>query len=159
MVASTTGGHMVSSKTCFKCNTHQALTEFYKHPQMPDGHVNKCKTCNKKDVSENRLANIEKYRAYDRERAKNPERAKSAAEISKIWRNSDSRITMCHNKVARAVRRGLLTRAPCSVCGNKNSLAHHESYSKPLDVVWLCQVHHKARHKEMVISGIDPLEK
>jgi hypothetical protein len=36
------------------------------------------------------------------------------------------------------------------VCGTQDRVqAHHEDYSRPLDVVWLCPTHHKARHREM----------
>ena len=52
-------------KKCFKCGAEKPLTEFYKHPKMADGRVNKCKECNKKDVRENRAAKVDYYRGYD----------------------------------------------------------------------------------------------
>ena len=141
--------NMVRSKECFKCNAIKPLEDFYKHPKMPDGHVNKCKECNKNDSTINRNKNIERIRAYDRERAKNPERAKIAKEISSAWRKEDPRRMRAHNAVTRAVRKGNLVRQPCCRCGNEKSFAHHEDYDKPLDVMWLCQPCHKQRHKEL----------
>src|SRR6478752_4117611 len=128
--------HMTSSKTCFKCNKTLPLTEFYKHSGMGDGYIGKCKECNKADVRANRLKNVDKYRAYDLERAKHPDRAKAAYEITKRWRTEDKRRMKCHNAVSRAVRKGEITRQPCCICGSEKSLAHHESYDHPLDVVW-----------------------
>jgi len=142
---------MSSSKVCFKCNQEKPLDDFYKHPMMADGHVGKCKECNKKDVRENRAAKIEYYRSYDSERAKRPERMKLLYEVSKAWRKADSRRMKCHNAVARGIRKGTITRKPCQRCGSMKSLAHHESYDRPLDVTWLCQPCHKERHKEMKI--------
>lgn len=40
---------------------------------------------------------------------------------------------------------GLLKKQPCWVCGEK-AIAHHPDYDRPLDVVWLCQPHHKQTH-------------
>ena len=37
-------------KTCFKCNQRKDTSEFYGHPSTKDRHLNKCKTCTKKDV-------------------------------------------------------------------------------------------------------------
>ena len=143
---------MIRSKTCFKCNTVKPLEEFYKHSKMADGHVNKCKECNKNDVTSNRNKNIEKVRAYDRERAKKPERIKATAAITKAWRAEDARRHVAHSCVARAIRSGELAVQPCCRCGEIKSLAHHEDYDKPLEVMWLCQPCHKQRHKELNIS-------
>jgi len=36
-------------KKCFKCNIEKEIDEFYLHPHMKDGHLNKCKDCTKND--------------------------------------------------------------------------------------------------------------
>ncbi len=41
-----------------------------------------------------------------------------------------------------AVRTGRVAREPCQVCGAANSEGHHDDYSKPLEVKWLCRKHH-----------------
>jgi len=141
--------NMIRSKNCFKCNTVKPLEDFYKHSKMLDGHVNKCKECNKNDVTANRNKNIESVRAYDKARSKEPERIKAATEINRAWRAEDLRRQVAHSRVARAVRNGGLVRQPCCRCGEAKTVAHHEDYDKPLEVIWLCQPCHKQRHKEM----------
>jgi hypothetical protein len=49
--------------------------------------------------------------------------------------------------VRNAIRRGDLTRKPCEVCGDP-AQAHHDDYSKPLVVRWLCTVHHGYEHRK-----------
>jgi hypothetical protein len=136
-------------KKCFKCNTVKPLDEFYKHSRMADGHVNKCKECNKNDVTTHRNKNLEKIRAYDRARSKEPERIKAATEITRAWRAEDSRRKLAHSQVAKAIRNGTLVRQPCVRCAETKSVAHHEDYDHPLTVMWLCQACHKQRHKEL----------
>ncbi len=136
-------------KKCFKCNTVKPLDEFYKHSRMADGHVNKCKECNKNDSTTNRNKNLEKIRAYDRARSKEPERIKAATEITRAWRAEDARRNVAHSLVAKAIRNGTLVRQPCVRCAEAKSLAHHEDYDHPLTVMWLCQACHKQRHKEL----------
>ena len=70
---------MGSSKRCFKCLLDKPLSCFYKHPQMGDGHLNKCKECTKGDVKRHRAENLDRVRSYDRDRAKDPLRKKLAA--------------------------------------------------------------------------------
>jgi len=136
-------------KECFKCKVSKPLSEFYKHSQMKDGYLNKCIECSKNDVNKHRLENLEKIRQYDRERAKNPERIANTVEITRAWRQEDKRRNKAHQKVAYAMKKGVLIKMPCVRCGNEKSLAHHEDYDKPLDVMWLCQPCHKQRHKEL----------
>jgi len=136
-------------KTCFKCKAVKSLTEFYKHSRMGDGYLNKCKECTKNDSNKHRADNLEKIRKYDRERSKRPERIQQNLDVSRAWRAEDRRRQRAHNAVGRAIIRGDLQKFPCIRCGNVKSLAHHEDYDKPLEVMWLCQPCHKQRHKEL----------
>ena len=52
--------------------------------------------------------------------------------------------------VRRAWVRGDIKRRPCEWCGTESHLvAHHEDYSKPLEVTWLCKAHHFQRHAQI----------
>ena len=146
---------MARSKKCFKCEAVKEIKEFYKHPNMGDGHLNKCKQCTKNDVNSHRKNNLEKIREYDRKRGKLAHRIKQRTEITRIWRAEDTRRQKAHLAVSRAIRSGRIQREPCIRCGEIKSLAHHEDYDKPLDVMWLCQPCHKQRHKEIneIIKG------
>ncbi len=52
-----------------------------------------------------------------------------------------------HHDIRNALRRGRMNREPCKVCGSTEAEAHHEDYSRPLDVEWLCPKHHAERHR------------
>lgn len=51
-----------------------------------------------------------------------------------------------YDAVRRAIRKGLLVRLACESCGDPKTHAHHEDYSKPLDVQWLCRDCHETAH-------------
>ena len=48
--------------------------------------------------------------------------------------------------VKSALRSGKIKQEKCEVCGDQNSHAHHDDYSKPLEIRWLCPKHHRQRH-------------
>lgn len=46
----------------------------------------------------------------------------------------------------RAIRAGRINREPCASCGKSQVEAHHEDYSQPLLIVWLCPDCHRNIH-------------
>jgi len=47
------------------------------------------------------------------------------------------------------VLKGKIKREPCSVRGEINKVeAHHEDYTQPLNITWLCRKHHVVKRKK-----------
>jgi hypothetical protein len=135
----------MQSKQCFKCLSVLPLSHFYKHAQMGDGHLNKCKECAKRDVKKARDERIEYYREYDRQRATLPHRLEQASRISMRYKQLYPERRKAHVILGNAVRARAVSPEPCFVCGDKAE-AHHADYSEPLAVTWLCPTHHKQLH-------------
>lgn len=145
-------------RTCRTCQSVKPLMEFYR---QTNGSLHRnCKECWKAYVKANRLVRAEQYREYERRRANLPHRiaareayaqtpeGKAAATRAKhafIERHPIKRAA--HVMVGNALRCGQLNRQPCEVCGVEKAHAHHDDYSKPLDVRWLCPTHHAEWHK------------
>ncbi len=155
-------------KKCFKCGIEKTLSEFYKHKQMGDGHLNKCKACTKSDVSKHRLENIERIMEYDRNRPNAKERvAKNSQRVKKLkaennehylktvslpkikWGQINKHKKNAHTKTQRMFKMRGLKPTQCQLCGcSSDELeGHHYDYSKPLDVTWLCKRCHSLAHK------------
>ena len=70
----------------------------------------------------------------------NPERLNR---IKKAWIERNPEKRAAHIAVGNAVRKGTLVKQPCEVCGVARPVhAHHDDYSMPLEVRWLCPAHH-----------------
>lgn len=49
--------------------------------------------------------------------------------------------------VTLARKKGHLIPQPCQACGSTRHIeAHHDDYSRPLDIIWLCASHHVKFH-------------
>lgn len=134
-------------KKCPVCGREKPLSEFNKNRRNKDGRHDRCRKCSSE-------YNKKRYR-------ENPERDKSNVRRYReenLDRVFETRIKMCaknpSKKNAReavnlAVQLGKIKRpSVCSGCGCSDREhrieAHHHDYSKPLDVVWLCTVCHRA---------------
>ncbi len=61
---------------------------------------------------------------------------------TKKFRELHPEQNLARMRVYVAKRNGTLIQLPCEECGSKKTETHHEDYSKPLDVIWLCKKHH-----------------
>jgi hypothetical protein len=151
---------VLKSKACKQCKTEKPLTDFYVSAAVSGARSNKCKECTKANVRANYAANVEHYKEYEKGRAMLPHRVElreqyaatpagrmrgNAAKVAYLDRNPVKRAA--HQAVSNAVRDGRLIRQPCEVCGAEKTQAHHDDYSKPLDVRWLCTKHHAEWHR------------
>lgn len=141
-------------KRCFKCGETKPLSAFYKYSGMADGHVNKCKECNKKDVRDNYSANNDYYRQYDKERLKdkNSPRNLKKLEYSRKYDKENPQKAKAQYTLGNAIRDKRLVRGcSCEYCGSPHNIhGHHSSYSEDmwLIVTWLCGKCHVRLHKD-----------
>jgi len=138
-------------KICRDCGRELPLGEFYKHKEMLDGHLNKCKQCVKTRVTRHRIENLDQIRAYDRERGKLEHRIINNVKTTQRRRMEVEGYNAAHMAVARAVGKGeLIKPTRCQICTRESRVeAHHADYSKPLDVLWVCVVCHRNIHKNI----------
>ena len=150
-------------KTCRECNVEKPLSEFYVHARMKDGHLNKCKQCVKARVDKYVKANPDKKKQWSRnyatseaglERAKSyllTERGKAVSKNrAKNYRKNHPIRDRATYLVSYEIKCGRLIRPEvCSSCNAEcKPHGHHDNYTKPLDVTWLCEPCHKKWHKE-----------
>lgn len=62
------------------------------------------------------------------------------------WRRANAEKYRCHLAVQRALKSGSLLKGVCEVCADPIVDAHHDDYSQPLSVRWLCRQHHIRLH-------------
>lgn len=135
-------------KTCNSCSTEKPVSDFGLRAASKDGLSAKCKECQKE---------------YDKKRASAPHRVAarkayiqteagkaSHNKSTKKWVENNSSKRKAHIAAGNALRDGKLNRGEkCQLCDCSVNLdAHHDDYSKPLGIRWLCQTHHKQWHKE-----------
>jgi hypothetical protein len=124
---------------CTKCKDVKKETEFY-------ANSHKCKECTKIGVRLNYRANKIHYIEYEKQREKTDSRKAFKKMQQSKHRFNNVEKYKARNAVANAIRCNRLKKGNCEICGSINTQAHHEDYSQPLNIRWLCFVCHRAEH-------------
>lgn len=156
-------------KTCKGCGALKSLEGFYRHSKMADGHLNYCKECKRSEMRSRHIANPGKRRAYDRrrfqedprvrerhKRYQKTEAGKLAMRKSKLkWQEANSEKRAAHIILGNAVARGEIVKpSACEKCGERGNIhGHHDDYTRPLDVVWVCPKCHANIHERKRKNG------
>lgn len=91
--------------------------------------------------------NREKIREYNRNYNREWRNKNGCNSYGYYERNSKK--VIAHQAVYKAIKKGKLKRGRCEVCKSPQTQGHHEDYSKPLEVRWLCALHHKKVHSQL----------
>jgi hypothetical protein len=133
-------------RLCYECLKRQPLSEFGKNSGMADGYLRQCKSCRREWTRGYREENRDTIRAKQARWEQLPEsKAKAKARLNQ-WAIDNPERKRAMTIVGNAVRDGKLIPQLCWVCGKKAE-AHHPDYSRPLDVAWLCHLHHLQAHR------------
>ncbi len=113
------------------CST--CLTEENLMPKPYNGHSYRCRNCN--------TAKVKKYRETE------DGKAKTYKAVNKYHKNNVEKV-----KARYQARRYSEVPKKCSECSLSGSVdGHHNDYSKPLEVQWLCRQCHANVHREIVV--------
>lgn len=137
-------------KKCYRCGqAKESQSQSY------------CRACKLAYNAEHRNRDAWKKQAHDYQNnkyASDPAYREWVLANRKEYRRANKEKVSAQNKLNRAIANGTLVRGKCQVCGLSNADAHHYDYSKPLDVLWLCRLHHHRLHRRK-LDGVDLFQK
>lgn len=149
----------MDTKKCTKCGEEKSLSDFHRRSANLDGRSSHCKVCRAKHYTGDEgvrdrwvkyyIENADRFRAQKIKcRKENPGKAR---EDDARYRGRYPERVKARRAVSHAIMAGRLVRQNgCSMCPSVTMPeAHHEDYSKPLEVAWLCKECHRAADRLM----------
>ena len=159
---------MKSTKTCPRCGIEKSRArDYYTRTGRPSVVRAWCKECEiadstlwaKKNAKRVSIVARKRYQSSPERREKQrkyclkiagPEQRAQNLRATDAYKKRNPEKHRAHGFVKRALKSGKLVRQPCEVCGSSKKIrAHHNDYSQPLEVMWLCNDHHIERHLKL----------
>lgn len=134
-------------KQCSKCKQEKPLDHYYlnrgsRNTGKRAGYSSACIECER--------ARMAKPGAISRKKKYQKKRIKLDYQNKKKYNKNNPQKEKAWQAVRYRLSTGDLIKKSCEVCGCVESHAHHDDYSKPLEVIWLCPTHHKERHRKIL---------
>jgi len=136
-------------RICSICKEEKELTEFYRDSRKLHGREYRCKAC--KSMKQREYSKTPSGMEYQRSKRQRYSKANRSHEtqLKREYRKNNPEKYAAHNAVQLAILSGQLSRPEtCEGCEKEYEIlhGHHDDYSKPLEVIWLCPLCHKKKH-------------
>lgn len=128
---------LTMEKWCGTCEQFKAQGKFNRNVRRKDGLQAECRECQAK----------RERRYLESEAGREARKRSEAAKYQKRLRDSPEKLRARYT-LRYAVRTGKIQRGKCLRCESMLTQGHHEDYSKPLEVIWVCVKHHAEMHRE-----------
>jgi len=147
----------MAKKECLKCLNEYTINESnfikskygYFSSYCRKCFSNECKLYRKKH-------NITSYRKtkYVYKIRESDKKYQAKRRMNKLWKSNQIKLYALNNpekikayKIFKnAINSSKIKRLKCRDCDRLDTHGHHPDYSKPLEVIWLCPIHHKLEH-------------
>ena len=140
----------MTTKVCPKCRVEKTLDEFYTDRSTKDGYTSTCKECRAEYIrAYYQRPGVRELKREANRRFFKTDRGKALKEKHrKIYYQKHLHKMRAHQKLNNECAAGRVVRPDmCGKCGKLcKPEAHHDDYSKPLDVRWLCTRCHTDYH-------------
>ena len=160
-------------KRCSRCKKVKSGEEFHKDRSRIDGLQHRCRSCTKELDHKRYILNGDKIRDYSINynknnrakrlewRTKNSKRIKEVYNLYRQKEDKEKRLqrvrkyekkypdrSKAKTAINNAIKSGKIEKGICAICdSNKYIQGHHDDYSKPMQVDWLCRKCHYLWHQ------------